>query len=525
MKPIKTLITLTITTLLASPALATVKEYISANNIETFFTDKFLIVTADIVLDSLDLKTNRQVVITPIVESKDSSQDSSQGSTTSQPNNSTTPQPHNSITLPSVLVNGRNMHISYERGLLSNFPALKNHVIWKELRRYNGTRQTVEYVAKVPLEPWMQEKGTRLSLRYDPCGCGVASAPEIFNVPIEEPVLPEELITNAIVAIPPINVPEVQIHAGKARIQFEVDRTALHVEPYTCRNGQRIDNRDELKVIDDSVKYALSDPNVELVGIDICGYASPESPYLHNVELADGRSMALADYLADHYRLPRENVTYSYVPENWGEFREMVLNSNEISELQRRRLLELIDAPATTPEEYDRKETLLKTDPRYANLYKNIILPDWFPKLRATTFALKTQLKDLDDEQLKQAFKTSPGKMSLQQLCRVANEYNSDSDEFNDVVLTALAKYPNDQIAIVNAAIGAMARGEYDRARSLLKDAEQTPEVFNMKALMAEAERDYAGAARFYQLAGDPEKAEMLRKKDERLKEILDSNN
>lgn len=514
MKPIKTLISLAIALLFATPAFAVVKELISAENVDIYISDKFLVVTADLVLDDLDLKSNRQVLITPVVESAESpaSENGKQKTGNGQRK-----------TLPSVLVNGRNMHITYERGLLKNFPALRDHEIWKELRRNNGTPQKVEYVAKVPLEPWMKDKGTHLSLRYDPCGCGVASAPEIYDVPVMQPIPPEESITRDMVAIPEINVPEVQIHAGRARIQFEVDRTALHVVPFTCRNGQYIDNRAELQIIDDSVKYALSDPNVELVGIDICGYASPESPYLHNVELADGRSRILVEYLADLYNVPQDKATYSSVPENWREFREMVVASDEITERQRRDLLELIDSPAYTPEDYDRKETLLNTDSRYASLYKNLILPQWFPILRATTFVLKTQLKDMDDKQLAEAYKTSPGKMSLQELCRAARNYPADSDEFNDIVQTALKKYPNDQIAIVNAAIGAMAQGDYDKARSLLKDAEQTSEVYNILGLMAESERDYAGAARYYGLAGDTEKAEKFRKKDEKMKEILNS--
>ncbi len=508
MKPIKTLMTIAAALLVAVTASPAVKEQISADNVDIYLTEKYLVVTADLVLDSLDLKSNRQVIITPAVCIPDSAVTTASGTYR---------------TLPSVLVNGRNMHISYERGVLRNFPALKGLDIWKEVQRRNGTRQTVEYTAKIPLEPWMKDSGTRLSLRYDPCGCGVAAAPEFYDLPVIETMIPEELITNEIFMIPEIKIPEIQVHAGRARIQFEVDRTALHVVPFTCRNGQYIDNREELQIIDDSVKYALSDPNVELVGIDICGYASPESPYLHNVELADGRSRILAEYLADRYNLPRGSVTYSSVPENWGEFREMVLASDEITERQRQQLLELIDSPAETPEDYDRKETILKTDPRFATLYRNLILPVWFPKLRATTFVLKTQLKDMDNSKLAEVYKKTPGKMSLQELCRVASMYPADTDEFNDVVQTALAKYPNDQTAIVNAAIGSMAQGEFDKARSILKDAEQTPEVFNLKGLMAESERDYAGAARFYELAGDKEKAEMFREKERKLKEILEN--
>ena len=505
---------LAIAFLAAASSFAGAREIINVSNVDIHVADSFLVVTADLVLDSLDLKSNRQLLITPVVKSGEQraeKEDSQNASLITQ---------NEELILPSVLVSGRNMHISYERGVLRNFPALRDHDIMKEVRRHNGVPQTVEYAAKFPLEPWMREKGTRLSFRYDPCGCGIASAPVIYDVPVveeEEEIIPE-LITHDLISIPEINVPEVQIHAGRARIQFEVDRTELHVEPYVCKNGQRIDNRDQIKMIDDSVRYALSDPNVELTVIEICGYASPESPYLHNEELANGRSKALAEYLADRYNIPREKATYSSVPENWGEFREMVVESDRLTEAQREMLLKLIDEPATTPAQYDRKERILKTEKPYAELYRKFILPEWFPKLRATTFALHTQLKDMDDEHLAEVFKTSPGKMSLQQFCRVASLYPADSEEFNEVVMTALAKYPGDQIAITNAAIAAIARGEYDEARKLLDRAQQTEHIFNLRALMAESERNYAEAARYYDLAGATEKAAKCREKADSLK-------
>ncbi len=521
MKPIKTLIILLLAALTAVPAYSRKPilrpRDIKAENVDIHFADNYLVVTADLVLDSLRLKSNQQVIITPVISTltPQTPDPSTPDPSTPRHLDPSTPRPlDTSISHPSILISGRNMHISYERGVLRNFKAIKNANISQEIRRYNKKKQSVEYAAKIPLEPWMEEEGARLSFKYDPCGCGLAFAPVIYESTFEQrPYKIEELITRDIVMVPEIDVPDVQIHAGKARIQFEVDRTELHVDPYVCKNGQLIDNRSEIQIIDDSVKYALSDPNVELVGIEICGYASPESPYLHNVELADGRSKVLAEYLADRYNIPREKSTYTYVPENWGEFREMVVNSNRLTERQRQQLLRLIDEPASTPEEYDRKEWLLKTEKPYVDLYRSFILPEWFPKLRATTFALHTQLKDMDDEHLAEVFKTTPGKMSLQQFCRVAKMYPADSDEFNEVVLTALAKYPGDPIAVTNAAVAAIARGEYERARALLDTVEQTEAIFNLRGLMAESERNYPEAARYYDLAGDHDKAEQMRAK------------
>ncbi len=477
-------------------ALSVRAQSVTAENVNIQLAGDYLTVSADIVLDNLKLKSNQQIFITPLVSTSDPG--------------SEIQQKGESVTLSSILVSGRNMHYSYERGVLRNFREIKNHDILQEVRRLNGTRQSVAYSMRIPAQQWMHSSGASVVFVYDSCGCGAQLAQNIsdpvilFRNPVKE--------MNSVMIIPEIEEVPVQIHEGRARVQFEVDRTELHVNPYTCRNGQRIDNRDQIKIIDDSVKYALTDPNVEIAAIELCGYASPESPYLHNVELADGRVKALAQHLAQRYSLPQEKVTYSSVPENWGEFREMVVNSDRLTERQRQKLLQLIDEPAYTPEQWDRKEWLLKTEPPYADLYRSFILPEWFPKLRATTFAVHTRLKNLSDEELKEVIKKTPEKMSLNQMYRVARMYPEDSDEFDEVMQTALKYYPRDQIAITNAATAAVNRGEYERAKQLLaRVPENTPAVYNLLGIIATAEEKYDEAKRYFEKAGSNANAERNR--------------
>ncbi len=473
--------------LLLACALPASSQTVKAKNVDIKLSDDYLTVNADLVLDSLKLGSNKQIFITPLVRPMDPAQDELRDSI-------------HELILPSVLVNGRNMHISYERGVLRNFKEIKSHDIAQEVRRFNGKKQSVAYSTRVPATKWMHTEGTSVVFVYDSCGCGALVAQQISDpvVLFENPV--HEM--NSVMIIPEIEEVPVQIHEGRARVQFEVDRTELHVEPYRCQNGQRIDNRDQIKIIDDSVKYALTDPNVEISAIDLCGYASPESPYLHNVELAEGRTKALAQYLARRYNLPDEKVTYSSVPENWKEFRQMVVESDRLTERQRQQLLTLIDEPAYTPEQWDRKEWLLKTEKPYADLYHSFILPEWFPKLRATTFAIHTRLKNLSDEELKDVIKKTPEKMSLNQMYRVARMYPEDSDEFDEVMQTALKYYPRDQIAITNAATAAVARGEYDRAKTLLaRVPENTPAVYNLLGIIATAEGKYDDARHYFEKA------------------------
>lgn len=450
----------------------------NASKLSFHRADNTLVISSDIVLDSLELKPNKQLIVTPVVED---------GKETK-------------IVLPSLLINGRNMHYSFERGTIGK-NIKEKYDLYKEIWRKNGTSQQVEYAARVPFENWMLGPEASIRFVYDSCGCGVMGGqslgdPVLLNLN-PAPKMRLSYITPAVTELP------VSVHEGKARVQFEVNKTDLHAQPYVCRNGQRIDNRQQLGMIEDSVRYALSNPNVEIAHIDICGYASPESPYEHNDFLATNRSRSLAEYIGDRFSLPREKTTYSSVPENWEELREIVVNANDITEQQRKDLLELIDAPAYRPADYDAKEKTLKTDKRFAALYKSKMLPEWFPMLRATKFAINTRLKPASDQQLAEIIKTTPELMSLNQMFRVARLYPEGSEDFNRTIETALRYYPNDPVANLNAAVNAIKAGDLSKAESLLKKAGDSKEADNARGVLEVYKGDFTKAAEYFNKASD----------------------
>lgn len=446
-----------------------------------------LFVTTDLVLDSLHLSGNRQLYVTPVVEGPGDRQ----------------------VVLPSVLINGRNMHYAYKRGSLPKDQTLRYNVAY-EVRRHNGKPQTLSYKASVPVESWMMSPEATLRLVVDTCGCGHAYGSSLGE-PQPLDLNPAPRMRVAYIS-PEVTELPVSVHEGRARVQFEVDRTELHPEPYICRNGQRIDNRAQLRIIEDSVRYALSDPNVEIASINICGYASPESPYMHNESLATNRSRSLAEYIGLRFNLPSERCTYSSVPENWAEFRELVAEASDITEKQRADLLALIDRPAYGPVDYDAKERELKTDPRFAALYRSKILPGWFPQLRCTQFAISTRLKPLSDAELDKVIDTTPELMTLNQMFRVARLYPEGSQRFNDVIEIARRYYPEDPVANLNAAVAALHRGDLQQAESMLENAGDSPRVWNARGVLAAHEGDFEAAARYFRMAGDlPEALENLK--------------
>lgn len=472
-----------ITTLIMASALATAAAGvpIGADSISVARADGRLMVDFRLVLDSLKVGADRQLYVTPLI----------------------TDGAGNMEYFPDVLINGRDMHYAMERGTIK--AAVTGHADVREtVRRRNGKPQRVAYTASMPFQTWMMGSGTRLAFVVDTCGCGrPLGKDEIPGIPLDLNPAPEMLTT--IYEEPQRKeAPEI-IHEGRARVQFEVDRTELHDKPYRARNGQLIDNRAELQVIDDSITYALSDPNVELSEVEIIGYASPESPYLHNQDLATGRSRALAEYIGRKYRLPEGRATYDAVAENWGEFRDMVEKSEAITEQQRKDLLELIDEPTYGPSDFDAKERRLKTDPKFAKLYKELILPEWFPVLRATVFRIKTRLRPMSDRQLAKVMHTSPEKMSHSQFFDVGKLYEEGTPEFNETIDKALEQYPDEPTANLNAAIKAVKEGKIDLAEQLLRKAGDSPAAENTRGIVATYRGKEAEAARHFEQSGTPE--------------------
>ncbi|MDE5807424.1 MAG: DUF3868 domain-containing protein [Muribaculaceae bacterium] len=458
----------------AGASISAVQEKVKLNRING---GKELQVSAEISLDSLKLKGNEQIFLTPVV----------------------TGEKGEEVILPTILLTGRNMHYAYERGTMRGLKEFKKkYNIIREVQRENGKPQTLKYFAAVPMQPWMRTEHINVRFMYDNCGCGVFTGTGLGD-PTDTLMNP---VKNMYIAYinPRVTELPVSIHEGRARVQFEVNRTELHDNPYKCRNGQRIDNRQQLKVIYDSIEYALTDPNVEIAKIEIIGYASPESPYEHNRVLATGRSRALAEYIGNYvgskYQIPANITSFDAVPENWVEFREQVVKATDITDAQRADLLELIDRPAFLPSDYDAKERELQTSPKFKDLYRSKILPEWFPHLRATKFRISTRLKPMDDQRLAEIITVSPEKMSLNQMMRVAWLYPEGSEDFNRVIDTALRYYPESEEANLNAAATALRSGDYDRADAFLKKSGDSPEAVNARAIIAAHKGDFGEARR-----------------------------
>lgn len=149
--------------------------------------------------------------------------------------------------------------------------------------------------------------------------------------------------------------------SGSADIKFRTSKTDI--------DPTYLDNTAELAKIDNSIDSIQSLSNVEITGVWIKGYASPDGPYATNARLAAGRTQSIRDYLLKRHDFPSHIIVAESEPENWAG----LLAAVEGSSLPHRDMIvELINSNLKP----DSKEKRLREDyPQDFDYIRDNILP------------------------------------------------------------------------------------------------------------------------------------------------------
>lgn len=390
-----------------------------------------LVVVFDLNLDSLELPAAMQFVFTPVVR----------GSTQSE-------------RLPQLVVNGRRADIAYRRGVGKRFPTGTRAV-----RRKNHTAQTVRYSALLPYESWMANAD--VAINEDLCGCGdFLVNNEVPLRKMRKPFIPY--------LCPEAEARKVRSEQGRAYIEFPVDKVTLHPE---YRN-----NPAELARIVETIRKVKEDRNTRISGIEIHGYASPESSYEHNEQLAQGRAATLKAYVQRMSGVDNALFRVSSTAEDWQGLRDYVAEG-ELP--HRREILEVMDDPQLAP---DTREWRIKL--RWPDEYR-VLLQECYPKLRHSDYVVSYTVKPFSVDEAREVIKTNPKQLSLEEMFLLAQTYEPGSAEFNHVMDTAVHLFPADPTANLNAALSRMATGDLDEANAYLAKAGSSARADHARGVMA----------------------------------------
>ena len=392
-------------------------------------SDTQLLVGMDITVPAdMKLSTNSMLTLTPILMEKDG-----EGANKA---------------LPSIYVYGRTRQLVAER--TGKIPADAFEV----LRRDNGDDQVIRYTARVPYEKWMN--GSDLKIMGMINGCANCLKEE--NIGYVSPIL---LKRYAPQPVPTFVKPAAEIkernEKGNAYLDFPVNQTVIY--PNYRRNPF------ELAEINRTINVVKDNPDTEITGIELHGYASPEGSYANNTRLAEGRSQALKNYIMKEYGLGEGMFKVESTPEDWAGYRKYIENSDFA---KKNEVLAIMDSDEKN---LDTKEYRIKA--LDGQMYRTI-MNDCYPALRHTDYVIHYTVRPYSVEEAKKLLKTRPQLLSLEEMYLVAQTYEEGSEDFNEVFDIAVRMYPNDPTANINAAAMELKRGNVDQAVRYLERSDKS---------------------------------------------------
>lgn len=427
---------------------------------------RYLTVEMEFDLTALDVDANRAVLLTPrLVNGPDS------------------------LSLPSIGIYGRRRYYYYLRNGISTISGESE----KSFRASDKPGQ-LEYDKHLLYGEWMD--GATLRLHRSDWGCCQTILAEYDG---ELGRHREAFFPELVFVKPTAEIMKSRSLSGSAYIDFPVDQTVIY--PDYRRNTV------ELGKIQASIDSVRNDKDVTITSVWLKGYASPESPYRHNTELAIGRTAALKKHIGQLYNFADSIILTDYEPEDWAGLRRYVEQSN-IN--HREEILALIDSDMDP----DAKEAKIKR--AYPAEYR-FMLQNFYPALRHTDYRIDYNIRTFSDvEEIKRILAERPRNLNLNELYLAALTYEPGTDEFTDVFETAVRMFPDDETANLNAANAAIRRDDFTTARRYLAKAGNSAEAAYARGALAVREGDYETARRYL----DEAKALGLAKAAETLDEL-----
>ena len=237
-------------------------ESLKLENQQVSKTGSRVTVSADIVLDEMELNRQQSLRLVPVLVSADGMRQQE---------------------LTPVLIEGKvRSKVTARRQALGEMPEGESTL---RLKRKNGEEQTVAYQAETSFAPWMVNG--RLEVRGYVTGCAACS--EGDEVMAAGSILPysEPTFTMAPALQPAEEEVKRRAEGKSARLEYRRDSYAV-LPTYRT-------NRVELDSVQHSLALVKDNPNLTVTGIYITGYASPEGSMAYNEKLSQRRAQTFAD--------------------------------------------------------------------------------------------------------------------------------------------------------------------------------------------------------------------------------------
>ncbi len=354
--------------------------------------------------------------------------------------------------LPAIEVRGRKAYIYYSRN--------KNSVDAQNISK-GESAESIKYQASVAYEPWM--KRAKLVLQEDRCKC-VSTMMESSSTELQQRIFDPQFAYMT----PDKEVRKARKQLG-AYVDYQLSKTAI--------DSAYKDNSAELRRVKKELLSLKNDPSVEVQSVVINGYASPEGLIPLNQELAGERAKSMYDFIQSIYTLPEKLFTLNNCGEDWEGLKECVDASPNFP--GKANIVRVMNKTSYVHD--DAREWVMKSE--YKDAYRHIYNM-CYPGLRKATYLINYGVAEYSLEEAREIMKTNPQKLSAYEMYEVAKSYPQGSQEFDDVLSTALKYYPNDEAVNLNAANIAVRSGDINQAKTYLMKVNDCADKYNLEGII-----------------------------------------
>ena len=390
-----------------------------------------VVVRMNLDLSGVKMKQQHTAELVPVLVSKDGTQEQA---------------------FPSIVVNGkiRNRALKREEALTGN-PRYTN--VNTTIRRKNGEPQAVDYQATAPFEKWMYDG--RLEVREAVTGC--AECDEGRETSTVDPLVLPRFIPNYVTALrePAPEPVKRRDEVRSARLQYRQDS-------YTT-DPKFKDNANVLSEVQASIDAVKENKDLTITGIYVTGYASPEGTVAYNLKLSERRAKTFTDYVKKQN--PNLDASLWHVDwkgEDWAGLREEVQKHPRLLKIDE--VLAIIDGCEGDQDACEEKIKALVPPTIYQRL-----LNEMYGPLRRNDYRIEYNVRNFNLEEARQLIRTNPKLLSQNEMYQVAGSYPKDSKEYREAMEIAARTYPDDPVALGNAAATCLAQKDARSAIALLE--------------------------------------------------------
>jgi outer membrane protein OmpA-like peptidoglycan-associated protein len=352
----------------------------------------------------------------------------------------------------------------------------------------------VAYHESVPYEHWMNGANLKLVRSYEGC-CGDTGEEEDDLGQYNRPPFN---FTPSYIYVQPQAEEKVRDVVHEATVYFPVNSTKL--------DPKYLDNPAALQQIEDDINEVRNNKDYSMQSIELKSASSPEGRYDHNAKLAEGRVNAIKDYIGKKMELDDNVLTTTWEAENLEGLRAWIGGSGLPD---RDEMLDILNSNA----EPDEMEASLRR--QHSSSWAKI-MKECMPKLRLTTYRVAYGVRQYEDPQeILEMVKTQPEDLSLEEFYIAASALKPGSLEFIEVNRAALERFPEDEIANLNAANAEMEAGNLVKAGQLLKKAGKSPEANYARGVYYCLLGEYSSAKPYVDAAAEAGIQEAIELQDE----------